>query len=645
MLDDIPGFLKSASDPWSEPASPEANAKDHFFQMINFQKRPAVFKGVSESLLLDEVGHRLALRLRKEPFNIRLLDLAVLWWRAWGDRREAFECVRHFLHWAGKTKTTPGALDVTSYAYVHASNMFLHGRRTEDAALFANMALEALPDDPLVVYLDATVKASSGMLDTASLSLGSFLKDHPRHPPARDLLHAIRCTQLRQEEAARGDSGLSSVTSELPGGIVEFYGEAKDLKVRLEALRKLLSGRRMNEMAQGDDPELWDELEEDEKRLAKLVEMQELAMKLKDDVEALSDLKNSPVSLELQNGDDAVSNADGSKSAKQKRGRRVIHSSDSDTDGTSVDGVAAATSPDQKVVVVEYPKSPSIPSLITAVAEMFSKKPDGSEPRKRLPFEEEQWPTDDDCKGIEEQRTLFMSTLMSVAVKDVDLRDHVDVDSDISSLSENFRPPICDGPVTGKPVHTLEHIEGMSKRATLSMPPEHALRDVFKRINEPMASASKTSAQLESNPPPLAIDEIGERTRLALKKNATDWVALNTAALYWRVEGNATQALECLRRAFYHSGSSQKDVSLVSIANVLHLSGHTIDAVTAMQMAIQVAPKMAINHFTMANILYTFGESSAQQAAFFYEATLRFQSEFHPALTRLLQLRCNSKKK
>ena len=97
------------------------------------------------------------------------------------------------------------------------------------------------------------------------------------------------------------------------------------------------------------------------------------------------------------------------------------------------------------------------------------------------------------------------------------------------------------------------------------------------------------------------------------------------------------------RRAFLHSSSPNKDVALVSLANVLHMSGYTVDAVTAMQMAIQVAPKMALNHFTMANILFALGEQSSLQAAFFYEATLRFQAEFSPALSRLLRLRCQSK--
>jgi tetratricopeptide (TPR) repeat protein len=630
MLDHIPGMGSSATADWAKVIAPEVNAHTHLFQMINFLKRSAVFKGVSESLLLDEVGHRLALRLRKEPFNLRLLDLAVLWWRAWGDRREALECVRHYLHWAGETKSkATSGVDMSPYSFVHAANIFLHGRQMVDAEIFSELALATLKEDPLVIYLNSMVKAARGWLNSASLDLAKFLVDHPRHPPARDLLHAIRCTQLKQE------SGLENgaVTSDLPGGDVDFYGEAKELKARLEALRTLLSGKRMNEIAQGDQAaELWSELEQDEKRLEKLLEMQQLASKLKKDIEVLEDKKSAPVSsLELD--------TDSSKSSNAKRGRRVLAKKTSDEDD-EVDESG------QKVVVVEYPKSPSIPSLITAVAEMFSKKPDAPGPRKRLPFEHKEWPTTEDCKGVEEQHTRFMNTWMSVAAKNIDIRDHIDIDTEINTVSENYLPPICDSPVSAKPVHTLEHIEGIAKRATISMLPEHALREVIRRLNEPRGSGvfnPKVDETGSGAPPPLPIDEVGERTRLALEKNASNWVALNIAALYWRVEGNATQSIECLRRAFFHSGSGQKDVALVSIANVLHLSGHTVDAVTIMQMAIQVAPKMALNHFTLANILYMCGASSVQQAAFFYEATLRFQADFHPALVRLLQLRCKAK--
>lgn len=38
-----------------------------------------------------------------------------------------------------------------------------------------------------------------------------------------------------------------------------------------------------------------------------------------------------------------------------------------------------------------------------------------------------------------------------------------------------------------------------------------------------------------------------------LKKNHSDWIAYNMGALYWRLKGNGTKALECARRAIYFS--------------------------------------------------------------------------------------------
>lgn len=36
-------------------------------------------------------------------------------------------------------------------------------------------------------------------------------------------------------------------------------------------------------------------------------------------------------------------------------------------------------------------------------------------------------------------------------------------------------------------------------------------------------------------------------------KNSSSWVLLNLAAYYWRIKGNALEAVECLRRALYFS--------------------------------------------------------------------------------------------
>lgn len=125
-------------------------------------------------------------------------------------------------------------------------------------------------------------------------------------------------------------------------------------------------------------------------------------------------------------------------------------------------------------------------------------------------------------------------------------------------------------------------------------------------------------------------------------KNSTSWVALNMAGLYWRVVGNANNAIECFRRAFYFSKSRAKDVSLIGLANVLHFGGHTIDAITLMQMAIQVGPKQALNHFTMAALLASLGDQGLEGALFFFETTLRLSKDFSLARDKMDAIRCLS---
>lgn len=152
----------------------------------------------------------------------------------------------------------------------------------------------------------------------------------------------------------------------------------------------------------------------------------------------------------------------------------------------------------------------------------------------------------------------------------------------------------------------------------------------------------------------MSVSEFGHHIGAALKSNGDSWPLLNLAAMYWRAEGNSSQSIECLRRAFYHGPSHSKDVALVSLANVLHLGGYTVDALTAVQMAIQVtcqllaqhadpsqvSPKEVLSHLTMANVLASLGERGYEEAAFFLEVVLVYSPNHSGALDRLLTLRC-----
>jgi len=66
------------------------------------------------------------------------------------------------------------------------------------------------------------------------------------------------------------------------------------------------------------------------------------------------------------------------------------------------------------------------------------------------------------------------------------------------------------------------------------------------------------------------MDEMATRIAIEMEKNSTSWVLSTAAALYWRVKGQASEAVQCLRHSLYHAPREMKDIPLVSLANILH---------------------------------------------------------------------------
>ena len=67
-----------------------------------------------------------------------------------------------------------------------------------------------------------------------------------------------------------------------------------------------------------------------------------------------------------------------------------------------------------------------------------------------------------------------------------------------------------------------------------------------------------------------------------------NWALFNIASLYWRVMGDARNALECLRRALHYAPDRARDVGLIGMANVLHGLGALNDAVIVSRAALDI---------------------------------------------------------
>lgn len=50
-------------------------------------------------------------------------------------------------------------------------------------------------------------------------------------------------------------------------------------------------------------------------------------------------------------------------------------------------------------------------------------------------------------------------------------------------------------------------------------------------------------------PPNMNLSELGHIVAYGLMRNNTSWLHLNLASIFWRMKGDAYNALECARRA------------------------------------------------------------------------------------------------
>jgi predicted Zn-dependent protease len=93
-----------------------------------------------------------------------------------------------------------------------------------------------------------------------------------------------------------------------------------------------------------------------------------------------------------------------------------------------------------------------------------------------------------------------------------------------------------------------------------------------------------------------------------LEKNATSWVSFNLATLYYRIIGNAAQALECCRRALQFSPREMQTIALVNMGNILTHSHQQEDGIIVLHAAVDHTPSDPIAHYTLANSYALIGD-------------------------------------
>ncbi|XP_041366225.1 tetratricopeptide repeat protein 17-like isoform X2 [Gigantopelta aegis] len=225
----------------------------------------------------------------------------------------------------------------------------------------------------------------------------------------------------------------------------------------------------------------------------------------------------------------------------------------------------------------------------------------------------------EDCTEIENiEFRQFTSTWLSVSAKGIDLNEHVDFET---TIKRNLHDPLCD-PEKVSTLIGLDHLPGVAYREELDYSPELGLKEVLQKLSG------------EEEP----VEVVGTRIYNALQKNSTSWVLTNLAALYWRVEGDAAKAIDCLRLSLTYAPRHLKDTSLISLANILYRAGHLAEGIIVSHMALETSNSLPVSHFTIANIYAA--QSDWPNAVMFYESTLGLQTLFKPAKDRLKAILC-----
>ncbi|XP_035208344.1 tetratricopeptide repeat protein 17-like [Stegodyphus dumicola] len=231
--------------------------------------------------------------------------------------------------------------------------------------------------------------------------------------------------------------------------------------------------------------------------------------------------------------------------------------------------------------------------------------------------------TDEDCTAAEKPLTdfdLYASTVVPFGFKEFD-EEFIENAPKIGPEVELQKPNCTEAISLDFSMHAFEHLTGVRDRHNLSLSPEEGL---YHAIN-----AAEN------------VDVYGHLVYEAMQKNKTSWILFNMAAYYWRVRGNASNAIECIRRALHYSPREYKYVALLSLGNILHHTHLSEEAAIVVHAAVDIAPDIAVSHFTLGNIYAVLADYN--KSAICFENTLKVQPDFKNAEQRYHAVMCHSK--
>ncbi|KAJ8678526.1 hypothetical protein QAD02_014313 [Eretmocerus hayati] len=192
---------------------------------------------------------------------------------------------------------------------------------------------------------------------------------------------------------------------------------------------------------------------------------------------------------------------------------------------------------------------------------------------------------------------------------------------DIPSKSEKKVPDCKNTFQQDFSMHTFEHLNAMQDREYLTQLQETALLKII--------------------PPNMELDLFGHKIAHELLYNKTSWVHLNLASIYWRIKGNAYNALECSRRAIVKAPRQYRDIALLTTGGIFHAANKSREAAIILHTAIEYEPTESLHHLALANVYAQLGEFN--KSVQFYDNSLRLDPQLDMARSAKHNILCNLK--
>nr|XP_045227617.1 tetratricopeptide repeat protein 17 isoform X3 [Macaca fascicularis] len=172
---------------------------------------------------------------------------------------------------------------------------------------------------------------------------------------------------------------------------------------------------------------------------------------------------------------------------------------------------------------------------------------------KKRDYQRLGWPSPDECVKLRwVELTAIVSTWLAVSSKNIDITEHIDF---ATPIQQPAMEPLCNGNLPTS-MHTLDHLHGVSNRASLHYTGESQLTEVLQNLGKDQY-------------PQQSLEQIGTRIAKVLEKNQTSWVLSSMAALYWRVKGQGKKAIDCLRQALHYAPHQMKPPSCSASEDML----------------------------------------------------------------------------